>query len=209
MAGALRGRLIRVLCFTVRPLWTDGAFEEERGEEMGGGFEGGAVEADDDAGGIEVVVQGLALAQELGAEEEPAGGELVLKAAGVADRDGGLDDHDGSGVHLEDEADDFFDVGGVEEVLDGVVVGGGCDDDEIGIAVGRGAVEGGREVQVFLGKIFLDVIILYGRFLPVDLLYFFGYDVHGHYLLVLSQEGGDAESYVACSGDCYYHIRVA
>ena len=141
-------------------------------------YDGGI--AHDDAAGIEVVVEGLALAKELGREEQV---ELVVlkfglveelqrildeEAAGVAYGYGALDDHDGVGVDAEDQVDDLLDVTGVEEVLLGIVVGGGCDDDEVGVAVGGGSVEGRLQVEpdriagsVLACEVFLDVIVLY------------------------------------------------
>ena len=104
--------------------------------------------ADDDARGVEVVVEGLALTQELGGEEEV---ELLysllsvldVEAAAVTDGNGGLDNHDGGGVDLEDEVDDFLDMGCVEEVLVRVIVGGGSDDDEVGLPICGTAIKGG------------------------------------------------------------------
>ena len=208
----------------------DSAFLEEAGEGLGvrlclgvaDGFDGGVLfvepgafyhlgVAHDDAAGIEVVVEGFALSQELGGEEEVEAlvfelgleqelqGVFLIQAAGVAHGDGALDDHHGIGVDFQDEVDDVFYVVGVEEVLDGVVVGGGGDDHEVGVAVGGAAVEGGGEPQFFFGEVFLDVLVLYGGDAAVDFVYFLGYDVHGGDVVVLRQEGGDAQAYVACA----------
>ena len=208
----------------------DGAFLEEAGEGLGvhlclgvaDGFDGGVLfvelgafyhlgVAHDDAAGIEVVVEGFALSQELGGEEEVEAlvfelgleqelqGVFLIQAAGVAYRYGTLDDHHGIGIDFQDEVDDVFYVVGVEEILDGVVVGGGGDDHEVGVAVGGAAVEGGGEPQFFFGEVFLDVLVLYGGDAAVDLVYFLGYDVHGGDVVVLRQEGGDAQAYVACA----------
>ena len=106
--------------------------------------------ADDDAARVEVIVEGLALAEELGGEEEV---ELLhapariaeVEATGVAHGDGRFDDHHGVGVDGQHEVDDFLDVGGVEVVLHRVVVGRGGDYDEVGVGIGRFAVEGGDE----------------------------------------------------------------
>ena len=106
--------------------------------------------ADNDAARVEVVVEGLALAEELGREEEV---ELLhalarvaeVEAARVAHGDGRFDDHHGVGVDGQHEVDDFLDMGGVEVVLHGVVVGRGSDHHEVGVGIGRFAVEGGDE----------------------------------------------------------------
>ncbi len=51
-------------------------------------------------------------------------------------------------------------MAGVEIVLDRVVVGRGCDDNEIRIAVGCRPVERGGEVERLFGKVFLDILVL-------------------------------------------------
>ena len=104
--------------------------------------------AHDDARGIEVVVKGLALAEELGREEEverlsfegwigqELQGVLDVQASAIAHRDGALDDHHSIGIDTEHEVDDILDMVGVEEVLLGVIVRGGRNDDKVGILIG-------------------------------------------------------------------------
>ncbi len=123
--------------------------------------------AHDDAAGIEVVIEGLALAEELGREEQvqllhAALGVLQVEAARIAYGDGGLDDHDGIGIDLEHQVDDLLDMAGVKIVLYGVVVGRGGDDHEVGISIGPAAVEGGGEQQRLLGQVALDIVVLDG-----------------------------------------------
>ena len=174
-----------------RDVLLDGAFLQEMGKLLGGfaqmvsgdGADGGVLfvlavnhlgVTDDDSGGVEVVVQGLGLAQELGGEEEaefPRGvvtaffeesGVFDVEGTGVTDGDGGFDDHGGLGVDGENQVDDLFDVGGVEVVFDGVVVCGGGDDYEFGVSVRLGAVEGGGQVQGLLLEVLFDVLVLDG-----------------------------------------------
>ena len=171
----------------------------------------------DDAARVEVVVECLALAKELGREQQAefVGGvptvllELLcvldVQAAAVAYGDGTLDDHSGLWVYLENKVDDVLDVVGVEEVLLWVVVGGGGNDNEVGIAVCLSAVEGCAQVQLFLGQVFLDILILNGRYAVVDFLDFLGDDVNGYNFVVLCQQSGDTQSYISCSCDCYFH----
>ena len=174
--------------------------------------------AHDDAAGIEVVVEGLALAQEFGGEEEvevaafefgleeELQGVLLVERTGVAHGDGALDDHHGLGVDLQHEVDDFFHVRGVEVVLHRVVVGGCGDDDEVGIAVGGAPVERGGEVERFFGQVFLNILVLNGRNAVVNLLYLFGHHVDGGDLVVLCQQGGNAQADIAGTG--YGHLEV-
>ena len=165
-------------------------------------------------------VEGLALAEELGREEEV---ELFhalariaeVEAAGVAHGDGRFDDHHGVGVDGQHEVDDFLDVGGVEVVLHRVVVGRGGDHDEVGVGIGRFAIEGGDEgamawllslIGAHAGKkaavaeVFLDVVVLDGRDTAVEFLDFLGDDIDCCHMVVLGQQGGNAQADVACAG---------
>ena len=56
--------------------------------------------AHDDAARVEVVVEGLALAQEFGCEDDVVAVHLLADVLGVAHWDGALDNHDGIGIHL-------------------------------------------------------------------------------------------------------------
>ena len=176
--------------------------------------------ADDDAARVEVVVEGLALAQELGGEEEvkllhALARVAEVEAAGVAHGDGRFDDHHGVGVDGQHEVDDFLDVGGVEVVLHGVVVGGGGDHHEVGVGIGRLAVEGGDEgamawllgligahagQEAAVAEVFLDVVVLDGRDAAVEFLDFLGDDIDCRHMVVLGKQGGNAQANVACAG---------
>ena len=173
--------------------------------------------ADDDARGVEIVVQSLALAQELGGEEQveaadALGGVAQVERAAVAHGDGGFYHHHGLGVDAQHQVDDLLDVRGIEIVLLGVVVGGGGYDHEIGVAVGRRAVECGSEVERLFSKVALDVLVLDGRLPAVDHVNLFGNDVDGRHVVVLGQQRGDAHPHVARPGHRYvvflFHERL-
>ena len=197
-----------------------GAFDQEGGEGMGGGFESGVVISHDDAGGVEIIVECLGFAEEFGGEDNLGGDDLeasvcltlavavLLTHTGcVAHGDGALDDHHSIGVDTEDEVDDVLDMMGVEEVLDGVVVGGGSDDNKVRILICCLAIEGCREVQFLLPQVLLDILVLDGGDPIVDLLHFLGDDIYRCYLVVLCQEGCDRESHISCSCNCNFdHI---
>ena len=161
--------------------------------------------AHDDAARIEVVVKGLALPQELRGEYQVQPPQALLpvlhvEAAAVAHGDGGLDDHHGGRIDLQYQVDDLLHVGGVEVVPDRVVVRRGGDDDVLGVRVCPAAVQGGRQVQGFLRQVLLDVLVLDRGPAAVDQVYLLGDDVHGGDTVVLGQQGGEAESNVACAG---------
>ena len=116
----------------------DRAFLEEGGEAVRG-VDGGRVvfvTGHDDPGRVEVVVEGLRLAEELRGEEDAAGAVLRADRGGVADRDRGLDEHVAVVVARENLLDHAFDGARVEVVLLAVVVRRCRDDDEIRGRVG-------------------------------------------------------------------------
>lgn len=125
-----------------------GALREQACELLGGRDGLGVVlgRAHHDAAGVQVVVERLALAQELGAEEDLVVAQPLAKARGVADGDGRLDDDPGIRVHRANGGDGGLDGARVEEVPIAVVVGGRCDDGVVGARVGLGNVDGGVQV---------------------------------------------------------------
>ena len=175
--------------------------------------------AHDNAGGIEVVIQRFALAEELRGKEDVrdddlesavglalAVAELLAHGPGVADGHGALDHHHGVGVHLQHQFDHLLHVRRVEEILLRVVVGRSGDDDEFGVTVGRAAVQRSGQGQRLLREVLLDVLVLDGRDAAVDLLDLLRDHVHGNDVVVLREERGDGEADVAGTGDGYFHI---
>ncbi len=129
----------------------DGSFFDERGELVRLLFQKGValVITHDDARGVEVVVKGLALPQKLGGEYDVRQSVLVAVLCGVEflpdtlhipHGNGRFDDHHSVGVMLEHHLDDTLHGGGVEKVLDTVVVGGSGDDHEVGLPISSGSV---------------------------------------------------------------------
>ena len=202
-----------------RHLLLDRPALDQRREGLGGPLL--IVVAHNNPGGIQVVIQRLALPQELRGEEDLrdddaegavglalAVGELLADAAGVAHGHGALDHHHGVGIDLEHEVDDLLHVGGVEEILLRVVVRRGRNDHEISVLVRGAAVEGGHEVQGLLREVLLDVFVLDGADAPVDLVHFLRNHVYRHNLAPLGEQGGDAQSDVPGTGNCDFHKLV-
>ena len=171
---------------------------------------GVARHAHDDAGGVQVVVKGVALAQELRREQEAALGVTLAQALGIAHGHRGLHDHDGSGVDLEHELHDLLDIAGVEEVARGVVVGGGGDHDKLGLLVGSLAVHGGSEGQRALprlcaGQEALNLLVADGALPALEHGDLLRHDVHSGNVIVLRQKARQREPDVAGACDCDVH----
>ena len=190
-----------------------GALREQAGELLRRGDGLGVVLrcAHHDAAGVQVVVERLALTQELRAEEDLAVAQPLAQARGVADGDGRLDDDPGARVHRAHGGDSGLDGARVEEVPIGVVVGGSGDDGVVGARVGLRHVDGGVQVELALPRLCLreealDLVVLDGRYVVVDLLDLLGHDVQRVDLVVLREQDGEGQADVAGTGDSDLHV---
>lgn len=190
-----------------------GALREQAGELLGRGDGLGVVlrRAHHDAAGVQVVVESLALAQELRAEEDLVVTQPLAQARGVADGDGRLDDDPGVRVHRAHGGDGGLDGARVEEVPVRVVVSGRSDDGVVGARIGLGHVEGGMQVELALPRLglrkeALNLIVLDGRLVVVDLLDLLGHDVQRVDLVVLREQDGEGQADIAGTGDSDLHV---
>ena len=190
-----------------------GALREQAGEALGGRHGLGVVlrRAHHDTAGVQVVVESLALAQELRAEEDLAVAQPLAKARGVADGDGRLDDDPGVRVHRAHGSDGGLDGARVEEVPIAVVVRRRGDDGVVGARVGLGHVDRGVQVELALPRLglrqeALDLVVLDGRLVVVDLLDLLGHDVQRVHLVVLREQDGEGQADVAGTGDSDLHV---
>ena len=174
-------------------------------------------EAHDDARGIEIVVQGLALAQEFGREEQAelpvrptAAGEefgiLRVQAPAIAHGDGRFYHHRCLGIYLQHQIDNVLYVVRVEEVLHGVVVSRCRYHHKVGISISRAAVQSGGKVKFPFRKVLLYIFVLYGGYAAVYLVHLLRYYIHGGHLVVLRQKGGYAKPDVSRAGNGYPQV---
>ena len=150
-------------------------------------FRGFFVAGHNDPGGVEVVVQGLALPQKFRAENDVFRVVLCPDGGGVAHGDGGFNHHHGVGIGFQHQLDDGLHRGGVKEILLAVVVGGGGDDDKIRVSVGALAVQGGGQVQLLFRQILFDVFVLNRGFFAVDQVNLLRHDVHSSDVIMLCE----------------------
>ncbi len=122
---------------------------------------------------------------------------LNVERAGVAHGDGALDDHHSVGVHLQHGIDDGLDSRSIEEILLTVIVGGSGDDDELGITVAGFLVEGSLNAEGLVGKVILDIIVLYGRLLIIHQIDAFWNHVDTSHVVMPGQQGGDGKTDIA------------
>ena len=101
-----------------------------------------------DTTGIEIVVEGFALPQELWGKDDIVGVELRTDALGVTHRNGTFDDHNSRRVHLHDLLDNILNGRGVEKVLGTVIVGGRSNHHEVSIAVPLLPIGSGMQIQL-------------------------------------------------------------
>ncbi len=161
--------------------------------------------ADDDPRRVQVIVERPALAQELRREEQVLGAEASAGLRGVTHRHGGLDHHHRARIDRHHVLDHRLDARGIEGVGLGVVVGGGRDHHEVGLAVGGLLVQGRREVQLAVGQELADLGILDGRAPLVQHRDPLRDDIHRHDPVVLGQQHGVGETDVAGTGNGNVH----
>ncbi len=95
---------------------------------------------------------------------------------------------------------------GVEIVLDRIVVRRSRDDNEVGVRIGRGSVEGRRKVEFLFREILFDVFVLNRGNPVVDFLDLFRNHVNSRYLVVLRQESRDTQTDISGASYCDFHF---
>lgn len=179
----------------------DCAFFEQTSEDLGAP----GIFADDNARGMQVVIQCPALTQELRREDEVLGAERFAGLNGVANGDGRFDDHRGVGIDDHDVANHVFNGFGIEVVGFGVVVGGGGDDDVVGPLVSVFLIQSGTEVERLVLEVILKLAVLYWRFLAIEHRDLPGDDVQSDDFVVLRQQHTVRQTYVTGSGYSDFH----
>lgn len=201
-AVGVRPRAIR----GVRPLL------EQRREALGGrdGLRVVLRRAHHDAARMKIVVEGVALAQELRAEDDAPVAPLPADALRVPHRDGGLHDDPRVGVRGARRVHRGLDGGGVEGVGVRVVVRGAGHHHVLGASVCRAGVERRGERQAHLLPIAqepLDLGVPDGALAPVDHLHLLGHHVDDRDLVALAEQQGDGQANVARPGDGDLHFE--
>jgi len=178
-------------------------------EQLGEGFGAGGLFADDDAAGVQVVVEGLAFTQEFGGEDEVLCAEGCAGADGIADRDGGFDDHHRLWVDGDDVTDHRLDGLSVEVIGLGVVVCRRGDDDVVRADVGLLFIERCVEVERLVLKEIFDLCVFDRRFLSIQHRHLLGNDVEADYFVVLRQQHAIRQANIPGSGNGDFHCEPA
>ena len=169
-----------------------GALLEQPGEHFGLGLLV-LVGAHDNAARVEVVVKSLAFAEEFGREDDVVHAVLLANGIGIPYGNGRFDDHQHVRVDTEDVLDGVLDGGGVEEVVFVVVIGRGGDHHELCGTVGRIFVHGGAEVELALAlprlaEETLDLVVLDRADEIVQLIRLPGGSRYRHHLMMLGEQ---------------------
>lgn len=190
----------------VRPLL------EQRCEALGGrdGLRVVLRRAHHDAARMKIVVEGVALAQELRAEDDAPVAPLPADALRVPHRDGGLHDDPGVRVHAPHRVHRRLHGGCVEGVGLRVVVRGASYHHVLGAGVGLRRVGRGPEAEAHLLLVTqepLDLGVPDGALAPVEHLHLFGHHVDDRDLVALAEQQGDGQANVARPGDGDLHFE--
>ena len=159
---------------------------------------------------VQVVVKGLALAQEFGGEDYALIAQTLAQLFGIPNRNGGLDNDPCFLVHGTDGLNGGLHARGIEEIHLGVVICGRGDYCEIDVFVSLAfiqrcckvqfAVAGGMPVQKLL-----DFLIGDGAFALVEQGDFFGHHIKGSHLVVLRQQHCQRKAHISHS--CYGYLH--
>ena len=161
----------------------------------------------DDATRVKIVVQSLALTKEFGREDKAkVSAILFIKSCAVTHGDGALYHHHGIGIHFSHEIDDLLHVRSVEVVLHRIIIGRRGYHYEVGIAVSVASVECSYEIELLLGKVFLNIVVLYGRNTIIDFFHLLGYNVHSLDLMVLGKKRGNAHAHITGASNSHLYL---
>ena len=166
--------------------------------------------AHDDARRVQVVIERMALAQELRGEDDLLVTGLLTQLRRVADRNRRLDDDPAIRVVFADRLDRGLDARRVEVVLLRIIIRRRRDDGVFGSSVRDRRIDGRLEIKVHRA---VALAVEEARDLGVhdraralvehrDLL---RHDVERVYLIVLRKQQCDGQSHIAGAGDCDLH----
>ena len=160
---------------------------------------------------MDVVVESLALAEELGGEDDVESGALLANPLDESHRNCRLDDDRRLGGEFLYQVEDSVDARGVEIILVRVIVRRGGDDDEVRTPVRVLRISGGTQVQVVVSQVLRDQGIDDRRLSVVDHRDAFGVDVDCNDTVVLGEQHciGHADIAQSCDGDFHGHSQVA
>ena len=166
-----------------------------------------------DAAGVQVVIQRLALTEELRREDDVVDAVFLPDAVGVTHRHGALDDHQHLRVHAQHMLDRILHGAGVEEMMLIVVVGRRGDDDQFGRRIGGVLVHGRGQVELALAfadlpEEALDLIVLDGADELVEFVRLGRRRGNRCNVVVLGKEYGEAQTHIADSGDGDVHVKT-
>ena len=155
---------------------------------------------------IQVVVECLALAQELRAEDDVVTVELLTNRCSVTNRNGALNHHDGFRVILNYQFDNSLNCGCIKEILLTIVICRCSNDHEICIGVCFLSIQSCCQIQFFFCQIFLNVFVLNRRLPIVDQFNLLRDDIHSRNMMMLAQQRSNGKSYIACARHCNFQI---
>jgi len=154
------------------------------------------------------VIQGAAFPQKLRAEDDVVAVQLRSNLCGVAHRHGRFDNHHRLWVDGHHVLNHRFYRLGVEVVGVNVVVGRRGDDDKAGTGIGVYLVQRGAQAQRLVRQVVFQLSVFNGALLAVKQGHFVGVQVNAHHFVVLGQQNGVGQAYVAQAGDGDFHGKL-
>lgn len=163
---------------------------------------------DHDTARMQVVVERVSLAKELGAEDDTGIAALLADALGVAHRHRRLDDNPSIRVHGTHRIHRRLDGRGIEVVQIGIVVGGRGNNYVLRALVGLARIERGPKLKPHLIPIAqeaLDLLVANRALSPIEQIDLLGHHVDDGHLVALREQQGDGQAHIARPGDGDLH----
>ncbi len=159
------------------------------------------VGSDDDTGRIKVIIQSLALTQELRAEDDIVAVEFLTNTCSVTNRDGALDNHNGFWIIFDNQFNDSFYRTCVKKILLAIIVCRRSDNYKISITVCFLGIQSCSQIQLFFRQILFNVLVLNRRLLVIDQFYFLRNNIYRSHLVVLRQQRSNRKANIASTGN--------
>ena len=165
------------------------------------------VSTNDDTGRIQVIVKGFRFTQELRAEDNIFGIELLTHRSGISNRDSRFDDHNGIRIIFHNQLNHSLNRRSIKVLGLAIIVGRSRDYNKIRIRVCNLCIQRCGQIQVFFCQVFFNIIILNRRFLVVDHIDLSLHNIDCNYLMMLAQKHSQRKSDVSrCRPQRFYNF---
>ena len=158
------------------------------------------VSTNDDTGRIQVIVKSFGFTQELRAEDNILGIELLTHRSGISNRDSRFDDHNSIRIIFHNQLNHSLNRRSIKVLGLAIIVGRSRDYNKIRIRVCSLCIQGCSQIQILFCQIFFNIVILNRRFLVVDHIDLSLHNIDCNHLMMLTQQHSQRKPDVSRAG---------